>query len=54
MDNANTFDYALMQKETLLQLKGALSADVASTEYVLNLVNTAIDYNFYLVDERII
>ena len=50
---ADNFDYALLQKEVLLQLKGALEAESATNEYLINLVDTAIDYGFYLSDERI-
>jgi hypothetical protein len=50
---ADSFDYALLQKEVLLQLKGALEAESATNEYLINLVDTAIDYGFYLSDERI-
>jgi hypothetical protein len=50
---ADSFDYALLQKEVLLQLKGALEAEQTRNEYMINLVNTALDYSFYLSDERI-
>jgi len=50
---ADSFDYALLQKEVLLQLKGALESDHSTKEYLINLVDTAIDYGFYLSDERI-
>lgn len=53
MDNADTFDYAELQKGVLIQLKSALSAVDTPDEYLLNLVNTALDYGFYLTDERI-
>jgi hypothetical protein len=50
---ADSFDYALLQKEVLLQLKNALEAEQTRNEYMINLVNTALDYLFYLSDERI-
>jgi hypothetical protein len=50
---ANDFDYALLQKEVLLQLKGALESESATKEYLINLVDTALDYGFYLSDERV-
>jgi hypothetical protein len=50
---ADSFDYALLQKEVLLQLKGALEAEQTRNDYLINLVDTAIDYGFYLSDERI-
>ena len=55
MDNADTFDYAELQKETLNQLRGAINLldQLPQQDYLLNLVDTAIDYGFYLTDERI-
>jgi hypothetical protein len=51
--SADNLDYAVLQKETLNQLKGALLAEQTRNEYLINLVDTAIDYSFYLTDERI-
>jgi len=51
--DSSTIDYATLQKETLNQLRGALSVlDVPEKDYLLNLVDTAIDYGFYLVDDE--
>lgn len=49
---ADELDYALLQKDTLMQLKGALESGQQTKEYMLNLVDTAIDYNYYLRDDR--
>lgn len=50
---ADDFDYSLMQKETLSRLRDEiLLGDTKNKEHLLNLVDTAIDYGFYLSDER--
>jgi len=45
-------DYAVQMKETLNQLLGALLSEQTRNEYLINLTNTAIDYLFYLEDNR--
>ena len=50
---ADEFDYALMQKETLSRLRDEiLLSNINNKEHLLNLTDTAIDYGFYLSDER--
>jgi len=49
---ADEFDYAQLQMGILNQLRGALLAEQTQNEYMINLVDTAIDYGFYLRDER--
>ena len=45
-------DYSVMMRETLNELRGALIAEQTQNEYLINLTNTAIDYLFYLEDNR--
>lgn len=45
-------DYAVLMRETLNELRGALLTDQTQNEYLINLTNTAIDYLFYLEDNR--
>jgi hypothetical protein len=45
-------DYAVQMRETLNQLLGALLSEQTRNEYLINLTNTAIDYLFYLEDNR--
>ena len=45
-------DYAILMRETLNELRGALLTDQTQNEYLINLTNTAIDYLFYLEDNR--
>lgn len=49
---ADELDYAELQRETLNQLRGALLAEQTRNDYLINLVDTAIDYAFYLTDDR--
>ena len=45
-------DYAVLMRETLNELRGALLTGQTQNEYLINLTNTAIDYLFYLEDNR--
>jgi hypothetical protein len=45
-------DYAVMMKDTLNQILGALLAEQTQNEYLISLTRTAMDYLFYLEDNR--
>lgn len=49
---ADELNYSELQKETLLQIKGLIESKYPTDEYLLNLIETSIDYNFYLQDEK--
>jgi len=51
-EGVSPVDYSVLMKETLNQIQGALLSEQTRNEYLLNLVNTAIDYLFYLEDNR--
>jgi hypothetical protein len=45
-------DYAVMMKDTLNQILGTLLAEQPQSEYLIGLTRTAMDYLFYLEDNR--
>jgi len=45
-------DYAVMMKEVLNQTLGTLLAEQPQNEYLIGLTRTAMDYLFYLEDNR--
>jgi hypothetical protein len=49
---ADEFNYSEMQKDVLKELLEALLAEQTQNDYLINLVKEAIDYGFYLTDER--
>lgn len=46
-----TIDYKDMLRNTLAEAKGHVEAHNATDEYLINLLNTATDYLFYLEDK---
>jgi hypothetical protein len=52
IESQSPIDYAVQMRETLNQLLGALLAEQERNEYLINLTQTAIDYLFYLEDNR--
>jgi len=45
-------DYAELMRNTLNQIKDVLDSDPKQTAHLINLTNTAMDYLFYLEDNR--
>jgi hypothetical protein len=45
-------DYAELMRNTLNQIKDVLDSDPTQTAHLINLTNTAMDYLFYLEDNR--
>jgi hypothetical protein len=45
-------DYAELMRNTLNQIKDVLDSDPTQTPHLINLTNTAMDYLFYLEDNR--
>jgi hypothetical protein len=45
-------DYAELMRNTLNQIKDVLDSDPTQTTHLINLTNTAMDYLFYLEDNR--
>lgn len=52
VEGVSPVDYAELTKRTLTELQGLLEQDVYESEYALNLIKTAIDYLYYLEDNR--
>jgi hypothetical protein len=53
MENiADSFNYSEEQRKVLNDLLGALLSEQTTNDYMINLVRTALDYGFYLTDER--
>lgn len=48
----SVIDYAVMMKEILNQTLGTLLAEQPQNEYLIGLTRTAMDYLFYLEDNR--
>jgi hypothetical protein len=52
VETVSPVDYVVLMRGTLTELQGLLDQDVYESEYALNLIKTAIDYLYYLEDNR--
>jgi hypothetical protein len=52
VETVSPVDYVVLMRGTLTELQGLLEQDVYESEYALNLIKTAIDYLYYLEDNR--
>jgi hypothetical protein len=52
VEAVSPIDYAVLIKEILARLQALLEQDVYDSETAINLIKTAIDYTYYLEDNR--
>ena len=52
IETVSPVDYAVLLKEILARLQALLEQDVYDSETAINLIKTAIDYTYYVEDNR--